>query len=867
MSHETDVTTSDQDVDLVSKAEKQAENQAENQAGLSSATDLEAVFELQSEVARGGMGIIYKCFHKKLQRVCALKIMQDIGQDDIALKRFMQEARLVCSFDHPNIVKIFSVGFDKIQRPYFAMEWLEGSSLDSLMNRKERMSFRDYKEIFEQALNALSYAHNRNIVHRDIKPSNIFVIRDDRGRPSVKLLDFGIARTLEETPSTSTKLTRTGSLLGSPRYMSPEQCNSKAADRRTDIYAIAVVMYEALAGTHLFDGDNPMEIMYKQSMEVPDASRLPKDPRMQPLNQCILKSLAKDPDDRYQSIDEFLAALKQSWSELDDEELQHSQNGIDHASTKARLRKLFVVTGVALAVLIGSLFALNKRTPKSVAPNSIAIKNLNSLSPSASCKNLRLRANDAVSQIYLAKKQQDWAKAAEYTKLAEKLLRRSIEVGVAKIAELSRHSRLSKMQNDEYILNANEVHNAGQALGELLFEQGRLDEALSGYEIGVKYAYQNFALSTFSVCRQSVVLHYQGRMNDALTLLAKQEKWADKQIAESKNSSGAVGQRHLGFEFWQRLTEIRDSIGDCYVSLGLMDKALDAYRKAEKSAGMYREIESDSVSMIVRGKIASINQQLWPVVYKEAVEKKDAKSYRSAEVIRLYAWCIEDTDPARARSLFGESLDTFKNSTERADAIDADCVGRVVQSYAEFEIDNQLKSMGADEHKTLSPDPDFKKALDIAARGEKYWSTECFYPRLRAIVNYVRGAVFYLRKDYDQAVKLFELVELDVGRDPYSVAHLAKLLRANSLLKKGMNFEADQQFLQLDPTLIPFAQCIQTGPSYLTEPLQNCASAFEHAKKDKLAKLIRTKIEASGRLESPSGSPNRSRTVAQDSSR
>lgn len=827
MSSETDASTSE-DVELVSKEEK---------IELGSATDLEDVFDIQSEVARGGMGIIYKGFHKRLQRVCAIKVLQPLDQQDLALKRFIKEARLICSFDHPNIVKIFVVGFDRSKHPFFAMEWLEGMTLDSYLAKTRRLKLSEFRDIFTQILNALSYAHSKNIIHRDIKPSNIFLTKDEQGRTQVKLLDFGIARSLDQTESASMKLTSTGSLLGTPRYMSPEQCNSQSADKRTDIYSISAVMYEAISGVHLFEGDNPLEIMYKQLKEKPDRSKLPKDKQLQDLNDCILRGLEKEPSARQNSIEELSEELQNACADLTDADLLTTDTSIEPEGNTKRITRVIAITLAALCTIgVVSFSFLTKKHRQQESSINRPLRPTQSKLP---CHVYRSKAHEMILQYQIAKKRMKWDEAKKYRDQVEVLYKQGQEVGAKRIAELRALHKLTEKQTEELIGEQNEVHNVAQELAEFLFEQGRLEESLSSYIVAEKYAFTNFNLSTSSIYRQGTVLQYEQKYDQALEKLFKQAKLADEIIAKLKPPyTSEEGDIKPDREYWDRRSDLWQTIGDVYTSAQKPPDAAAAYKKALSAAEVNKR-DDNTVSMLLAGLVANFEPDRWDSIYKEASNKTEFNSYRAAEVMRMYALSLRKTDKAKCLKLFEQALATIENTGDRSDITNADCLGRVINDYSYFEIENELQKVGR---------ADFAKPLALAERGELFAQQHQSSSRLRGFTNYIRGVVAYLQEEYDKALNYFELVELDCLKDPFSVAHIAKLLQAETLLKKGMQAESEKQFLSIDVTRLPFSECIRVGPGYLTEALLHAVDAFNSAGKPELAKMIREKIEKSGRL-------------------
>lgn len=254
-------------------------------------------FQIRHEVGRGGMAVVYEAYQPALQRKVALKILPpSLSHNAAFVKRFQQEAIAAAGLRHPNIVTIYDVGS---QGPYsfIVMEFLEGQPLSDLIRRGPLPVARAAR-ILEQVAQALDYAHKRGFIHRDIKPGNIMVGQANHAT----LTDFGIAKA-----ATGTHLTQTGTIIGTPEYMSPEQIRGGEVDHRADIYALGIVAYEMLAGHLPFSGDTAT-VLYKQVHEMP--------PPLTALTQtpphviaAITRALAKDPAQRFQSASEFAAAL------------------------------------------------------------------------------------------------------------------------------------------------------------------------------------------------------------------------------------------------------------------------------------------------------------------------------------------------------------------------------------------------------------------------------------------------------------------------------------------------------------------------------------------------------------------------------
>ena len=265
-------------------------------------------YRILGELGRGAMGVVYKAEDPVLDRPLAIKTIV-IPADDADRKeyeaRFTQEARAAGRLAHPCIVTIYDVGHEG-EMVYMTMELLEGTDLAN-MAEKRRFKVPEAVRIVEQVAGALAFAHDRGVIHRDIKPPNIMVVAGGR----VKIMDFGIARMRQ-----SDLKTETGMMLGTPRYMSPEQVGGRPVDHRSDIFSLGTVLYEMLTGTKLFAGADPSEIMYNVSHLRPvPPSRLNRQvPAV--LDLVVAKALEKDADERYQDAHQFAADLQACLSEL-----------------------------------------------------------------------------------------------------------------------------------------------------------------------------------------------------------------------------------------------------------------------------------------------------------------------------------------------------------------------------------------------------------------------------------------------------------------------------------------------------------------------------------------------------------------------
>ncbi|HKO03907.1 MAG TPA: serine/threonine-protein kinase [Candidatus Acidoferrales bacterium] len=263
-------------------------------------------YELLEEVGRGAMGVVYRSRDPLIGRTVAVKTLRldDVrqGQDDPeALERFQNEIRAAGRLTHPNIVVIHDAGVDSDAGLfYITMEFVQGRSLQKLIEEKQAFPIPRVLRIMEQACRALDYAHHNHIVHRDIKPANLLMGELD----TVKITDFGTAKILERGG------TQSGQIVGTPSYMSPEQVKGRPVDGRADVFALAVILYELLTGERPFPGKNVTTVIYKIVHEEPLAP-IQLDSSIHPgLNAVILRGLSKEAGDRYASCGDFLNALR-----------------------------------------------------------------------------------------------------------------------------------------------------------------------------------------------------------------------------------------------------------------------------------------------------------------------------------------------------------------------------------------------------------------------------------------------------------------------------------------------------------------------------------------------------------------------------
>jgi serine/threonine protein kinase len=265
---------------------------------------------IQSELGRGAMGVVYKATDSVLERTVAVKTVNMALERDGADRyeaRFYQEARAAGGLNHPNIVTVYDVGKSG-EVVFMAMEYIEGPELRTLIVEGRPMPVSRAMSIAAQVADGLAYAHQHGVVHRDIKPANIMVPVDG----PVKITDFGIAR----MRTAASDLTQTGVMLGSPKYMSPEQVIGKRADHRSDLFSLGVILYEMLTGSTPFNGDNVTSLMYQIVNFAPPAPSALNGAVPVLADYIVAKMLAKTLEERYQSSAELARDLRECERQL-----------------------------------------------------------------------------------------------------------------------------------------------------------------------------------------------------------------------------------------------------------------------------------------------------------------------------------------------------------------------------------------------------------------------------------------------------------------------------------------------------------------------------------------------------------------------
>jgi len=306
-------------------------------------------YEILEILGEGGMAFVYKARDMQLERFVAIKTLKpNYVNQETFVDRFKREAKTAANLNHPNIVQIFDWGIE--DEPYFVMEYIEGNTLTSIIAKNRTISLSDILFIGAQVSSGLHAAHQKGLVHRDIKPGNIMITPDGK----VKVTDFGIVSLQNE----ESDITKTGSILGTASYISPEQAQGKPVSIESDLYSLGTVLYELITGKAPFSGDSPISTATKHLTEKPEKPSLFRRDLPKGVETAILKLLEKATYDRFKSAEDLRATLLQQRKSLQSE--QTRENLVDLTNPKVKLRFTLPALIISIGVVIGTIWTLTQ---------------------------------------------------------------------------------------------------------------------------------------------------------------------------------------------------------------------------------------------------------------------------------------------------------------------------------------------------------------------------------------------------------------------------------------------------------------------------------------------------------------------------
>ena len=306
-------------------------------------------YEILEILGEGGMAFVYKARDTQLERFVAIKTLKpNFVNQETFVDRFKREAKTAANLNHPNIVQIFDWGIE--DEPYFVMEYIEGNTLTSIISKNKTISLSDILFIGAQVSNGLHAAHEKGLVHRDIKPGNIMITPDGK----VKVTDFGIVSLQNE----ESDITKTGSVLGTASYISPEQAQGKPVSIESDLYSLGTVLYELITGKAPFSGDSPISTATKHLTEKPEKPSIFRRDLPKGVENAILKLLEKAAYDRFKSAEDLRATLLQQRKALQSE--QTRENLVDLTNPKIKLRFTLPALLISIGVVFGTIWTLTQ---------------------------------------------------------------------------------------------------------------------------------------------------------------------------------------------------------------------------------------------------------------------------------------------------------------------------------------------------------------------------------------------------------------------------------------------------------------------------------------------------------------------------
>ena len=306
-------------------------------------------YEITQLLGEGGMSFVYKAIDKQLQRTVAIKTLKPVYvEQEKFVERFKREAQTAANLNHPNIVQIFDWGIG--DEPFFVMEYIEGSTLTSIISKKKTLSISDILFIGAQVSSGLQAAHSQGLVHRDIKPGNIMITPQGK----VKVTDFGIV-SLQNDES---DITKTGSILGTASYISPEQAQGKPVSKESDLYSLGTVLYELITGRPPFEGETPIATATKHITDKPEKLSSYRQNIPKGVENAILKLLHKYPKDRFKNAEDLRALLLQQKNQL--QSIQTQENLVGLTNPKVKYRFTLPVLAISLSIVIGTIWTLTR---------------------------------------------------------------------------------------------------------------------------------------------------------------------------------------------------------------------------------------------------------------------------------------------------------------------------------------------------------------------------------------------------------------------------------------------------------------------------------------------------------------------------
>lgn len=577
-------------------------------------------YEIELILGSGGNGTVYKARQLDCDRILALKVLNQAAALDKEYRdRFMREAKALSQLSHANIVTVYFLAISADEQPYLAMEYIEGESLRSMLMRLERLPVLRALQIASEIAKAMHFVHQHNIVHRDLKPENVLITQTPQA-DTVKLVDFGLARV---TGQGEQKLTSTGQLMGTSKYMSPEQCLGKKVDFRSDIYSLSLCIYEMLTGTPPYDADNSVGLLYKQINEPTPEIRPQQVDLFHPqLNALISRGMEKDPQQRFSSMQEMADQIDNALAQL-----TGSKPGLCWLTNSRIIQALTIVTACSLVCTVPFLFQRN-----------------NSPAPTNSARNQKDKVETRklvalLEEKAIFKRKQGLLEEAEklYTKIirldprelgASGQEQERIYYGLAECQERllqftnAEKNLLKALELNQSFANESKVAQIYSELGQCKYKTGEAEAAIKFYEKSLNTPINKQMVQPARTAQTLIylgeVFESKGKKEEAEANYKKALSIAETSITSDNGLTLSLAQRYLA-ELYEKKQETRE-------------KAIELYKRALANSEKFEGADSQDTYWAISG-LAEIYSKQRKFAASEALLKSainDRKKHLSS---------------------------------------------------------------------------------------------------------------------------------------------------------------------------------------------------------------------------------------------
>jgi serine/threonine-protein kinase len=773
-------------------------------------------YDVLGVIGHGGMGVVYKAVDHRLDREVAIKMMTGGFVDDPDLrKRFFREAQSLASLQHPNIVTVYDLG-DYEGNPYLVMQYMEGETLDSALTNKRKLSLLDKFNIVVQVCNGLAYAHRRFVVHRDIKPANIMLEKDG----GIKIFDFGIAHVGDQS------VTKTGQMVGTPPYMSPEQINGKTVDARSDLFSLGVVLYQLCADHLPFQGDSPastfLKILYDPIPPLKDhLASYPTE-----LDAILERSLAKDPGDRYGSADEFALDLGHVLKDLREEFVGRFMREVGELLERAELPK---ARDLLLQVL---------RTDPQHLPATQALRDLERRIKkeeiSGQVRRLRQQADECISR-------QQWESAQSF--LEQALSLDNADTELRQHAESVRLALVHARKLRELLKSAEAAHN-----------EGDLDIAKQAIEEALQIAPNDTqAKALYRVIQREWLERTRHRQIETYLFQARQHisarnfseaietlKLAEVLDREAPQIHALMESATAGLEQERKRKQVQTEIREIESALNRDDYA-GACQKAAEALTRFPEESTIIKLKALADRQRQIEERRQLVEEQLALARKLLQVNRNEELLTSLEATIAKIGPeARLQSLL--SIVTENVQRERLERRKSEYLQQARDLLRSQQYDSAIISLeGAPAELRNEPELDeLLRFVKEEAAAEKR--------RREAGAAVEKARVFVAEQKYDDAIRVLEST-LERNTDPDLRIALDETRRAAAEYQQRMTtaLESAEKLLQARK-FVEVVKLLESQPSaYLRNPAFGKLLEDARSQADRMRR-IREAIDQSQRL-------------------